>query len=196
MKKRSVGERKGDFLTFLEIIDVFTFYGIDVVLLAAATAVFTQLMKNSLFKRAEKKLFTFLPFVIGTLLYAIYAAVSNLSFFYLLDEFISVFEHGFSVGAVSTLIYILYEQFIRRKNVLSATESVISTLIEGYVPEDKLEAAAKSIAAAVKLNVTENGAARAQEILSGYAKAEINERDLQLLCKLIIKTLARLTVNK
>lgn len=177
-------------MTFIKIIDTFTFYGIDVILLAAATAALTQVLKITLFRRAKKKIVTFLPFALGIFLYACYAAVRNLSFFYLIDEYVSVLEHGISVGAVATLYYVLYEQFIREKNNLSASENVIATLIEGYVPADGVEEAAKAIAEAIERDVTGGGAKRAEEILSGFA--ETDEADVKLLSKLIIETLAHL----
>ena len=180
-------------MTFIEIIDTFTFYGIDVILLAAATALLTQLLKKTLFKRAQKKVVTFLPFVLGTILYAVYAAVRNLSICFVFAEYTSIIEHGISVGAAATLYYVLYEQFVRSDKGLSETEAVIATLIEGYVPTDKTEAAAKAVAEAIQKDVTGNGANRAKEILTEYSDGEINERDVQLLCKLIIETLAHIT---
>lgn len=181
-------------LSFIKIIDTFTFYGIDISLLATLTVLLTQLLKVTLFRRAQKKLVTFLPFIIGTFAYAVYAAVRNLSFCYLLDEYVSILEHGISVGAVSTLYYILYEQFVRRSN-LSETEKIISTLIEGYIPSEHVEKAAKAVAEAIERDVTGNGAKRAEEILTEYSGGEINERDVHLLSRLIIETLAHLTTK-
>ena len=167
----------------------------DVTLLALVTSVVTQVLKKTLFKRSQKKLVTFLPFILGTLFYAAYAAVRNLSLYYLVESYVSVLEHGISVGAVATLYYVLYEQFVRVKSNLSETERVISTLIEGYVPTDSVESAARAVAEAIERDVTGNGAVRAQEILSEYSDGGISERDLQLLCKLIIETLAHITTK-
>jgi len=180
-------------LTFIEIIDTFTFYGVDVALLAMLTAAATQLLKMTLFKNAKKKLVTFLPFMIGTLFYAVYAAVRNLSFFYIFEEYTAVLEHGISVGAAATLYYVLYEQFVREKSSLSATEKVISTLISGYVPADSLEKAAKTIAEALERDVTGDGASRAEEIIANFSNGDITENDIKLLSKLIIETIANLT---
>ncbi len=190
---RSVGERGRYNLTFIEIIDTFTFYGVDVALLAMLTAAATQLLKMTLFKNAKKKLVTFLPFMIGTLFYAVYAAVRNLSFFYIFEEYTAVLEHGISVGAAATLYYVLYEQFVREKSSLSATEKVISTLISGYVPADSLEKAAKTIAEALERDVTGDGASRAEEIIANFSNGDITENDIKLLSKLIIETIANLT---
>lgn len=180
-------------MTVLEIIDAFTFYGIDVILISVLCTFTVQLLKVTLFKKISKKIMTFLPFTIGTLLYAAYAAARNLSLAYFLQEYIDVLEHGVSVGALSTLIYVLYEQFVRvKKSGLTATESIISTLIEGYVPSDKLEEVAKRVAEAIQKDVTGNGSRRAAEILQEFGGEEISERDIQLLSRLIIETLAHI----
>lgn len=194
VKTRCVGRGEID-LTFIEIIDTFTFYGIDVTLLAAATALITQLMKKTLFSRAQKKIVTFLPFLTGIFLYAVYEGVRNMSVAYLFEEYTSIIEHGISVGTAATLYYVLYEQFVRKPNGLSETEKVVAALIEGYVPSDSIEAAAKAVAEAIGRDVTGNGAARAQEIIAGYADGEINEKDVVLLSKLIIETLAHMSTR-
>ena len=180
-------------MTVIEIIDAFTFYGIDVMLLAALTFAAVQLCKLTFLKRVNKKLITFLPFVLGTVFYAVYAGLKNMSFCYLLQNYVSVIEHGVSVGAASTLAYVLYEQFVREKKAgLSATEGVISALIEGYVPTNEVEEVAKSIAEAIAKDVTGCGAQRAAEILTANADEGITERDVQLLSKLIIEALAHI----
>lgn len=183
-------------MTFVEIIDAFTFYGADVLLLALVTVGIVQLVKITLFKKAQKKLLTFLPFIIGTVLYAVYAAIRHLSFIYLIEEYASVLEHGVSVGAAATLYYVLYEQFIREKKGLSEVEKVIATLIEQYIPKENVEKAAKAVAEAIERDVTGNGALRAKEILTEYSGGEISESDIQLLSRLIIEMLAHMTTTK
>lgn len=182
-------------MSLIQIFNTFTFYGIDISLLALLTTLLTQLIKKLIFRKANKKLVTFLPFILGTLFYAVYAGLRNLSLGYLLVEYVSILEHGISVGAIATLYYIMYEQFVRTKSNLSETEKVISALIEGYVPTDSLEAAAKAVAEVIARDVTGNGATRAKEILTEYSDGELNERDLQLLSKLIIETLAHMTTK-
>ena len=200
MKGRIVGrcadeKFKEGILTIIKIIDAFTFYGIDVVLLGALTAIVTQLLKISVFKKVKKKLLTFLPFILGTLFYAVYACVRDLSIQLLLTDYVQIIEHGISVGAVATLAYVLHEQFVREKTGTSQTEQIIATLLEGYVPTDSVEKAAKEVAAAIERDVTGNGAARAEEIIASYSEGEINERDIKLLTKLIIETLAHITAS-
>lgn len=184
---------KEEILTIIKIIDAFTFYGVDVLLLAALTAAVTQVLKISVLKKLKKKILTFLPFVLGTLFYAIYECVCNLSIRLLLTDYVTIIEHGISVGAVATLLYVLHEQFIREKKGCTQTEQVVATLLEGYVPTDSVEKAAKEVAAAIERDVTGNGAARAEEIIGMYCEGEITERDIKLLSKLIIETLAHIT---
>lgn len=190
MRKRKLKE---EILTIIKIIDAFTFYGVDVLLLAALTAAVTQVLKISVLKKLKKKILTFLPFVLGTLFYAIYECVCNLSIRLLLTDYVTIIEHGISVGAVATLLYVLHEQFIREKKGCTQTEQVVATLLEGYVPTDSVEKAAKEVAAAIERDVTGNGAARAEEIIGMYCEGEITERDIKLLSKLIIETLAHIT---
>lgn len=179
-------------MTIIKIIDTFTFYGLDVVALSVATCIVVQILKNTLFKRFNKKVRTFLPFIVGAILYACYAAVCELSFSYILDNFSLILEHGFAVGMLSTVLYVWYEQFVRENKNLSPAEGVISTLIEGYVPSDEVEATAKAIAEAISKDVLGDGAAKTAEILSSSTNEGITERDIKLLSKLIIETLAHL----
>lgn len=190
------GAQYKEIMSIIQIIDTFTFYGIDIIILALFTAVITQVLKKTVLKKVKKKLITFLPFGLGTLFYAVYAGIRNMSFYYLVNNYTSVLEHGLSVAAAATLTYVLYEQFVRDDGAkASATEKVISTLIEGYVPEASLSAAAKAVAEALERDVTGSGAARAEEIIAGYADGMTGEQDIKLLSKLIIETLAHMSVS-
>ena len=119
----------------------------------------------------------------------------NLSLYYLLEEYVYVLEHGISVGAVATLLYVLYEQFVRDKKTPNAAEGVISTLIEGYVPSNRVQEVTKLIADAIEKDVTGNGAERAAKILAENTEGAITEHDIRLLSGLIIETLAKINVK-
>lgn len=182
-------------MTVFEIIDAFTFYGLDVIALAAATCIFVQVLKVTLLKKLQKKAITFLPFVIGGLLYAGYSALINLSFKYVCDNYVAVLEHGFSVGALSTLIYVWYEQFLRGKKAEHAGASVVATLIEGYVPNDAVAATAEQIATAIERDVTGDGATKTCRILTENRLEDVTEEDVKMLSRLIIETLAHLSAS-
>lgn len=167
----------------------------DVITLAAATSILVQILKLTLLKNCQKKVITFLPFLIGTLLYAGYCALVHLSFRYVLDNHVSVAEHGFSVGALSTLIYVWYEQFVRNKAKGSAAAQVISTLIEEYVPKEELALIAEQIARAIEKDVTGDGAKKTADILAAHRLEEVTENDIKVLSRLIIETLAHISTS-
>jgi len=181
-------------MSIFQIIDAFTFYGLDVILLSALTSVTVQLLKKTVFKRCNNKIYTFLPFTFGVIYYAVYAGLRQMSFVYLIDNYVSILEHGFSVGALSTLLYVCYEQFLQTKKTEKATEGVIATLIAGYVPSDGCERVAKLIAEAIEKDVTGSGAKKTAEILAANQAEGVTENDVKLLAKLIIETLAHINV--
>ncbi len=146
-------------------------------------------------KNRKKKVVTFLPFLIGGVLYASYTALWHLSFKYVLDNYVGVMEHGFAVGALSTVVYVLYEQFVRDEKQTNPHEAVIATLIEGYVPSDGVESVAAEIASAIEKDVTGEGAKKTAEILAANSSEDVTEKDVKLLAKLIIETLAHLNVS-
>ena len=182
-------------MTVFEIIEAFTFYGFDIIALAVATSILVQIFKRTLLKNCQKKVITFLPFAIGALLYTGYCALVHLSFRYILDNHVSVLEHGFSVGALSTLIYVWYEQFVRNKNNGSAAVQVISTLIEAYVPKEELASIAEEIASAIQRDVTGDGAKKTADILAAHSLEEVTENDIKVLSRLIIETLAHISTS-
>ncbi len=177
-------------MTLLKIIDTFAFYGFDTVLLAAATCLIVQLLKVTLFKKRTKKVVTFLPFIVGSLLYAAYAALIHLDFFWVLDNYVAVLEGGLSVGTLATVTYVCYEQFIRGEKDTSATVGVIATLIDGFVPAAEVEKVAEEIAKVIEKDVTGDGAKKTAEILATNGVA--GENDIKVLARLIIETLAHM----
>lgn len=181
-------------MSIAKIINAFTYYGLDVALLGFLTAVSVEILKRTLLKKLQKKVITFLPFILGIVFYGTYRVIVTLGFNCLLTETAYIIESGVTVGGAATLAYVLYEQFVREKDCLSVTENVVKTLVEGYVPSDNVERVAKEIAAAIEKDVTGNGARKAAEILKENCP-DIDENSVKLLSKLIIETLAHITVS-
>ena len=179
-------------MTIIQIIDTFTFYGLDIIALAALTCGLVQVVKLTLLKNFPKTIVTFLPILFGTIFYAVYAGLCHWSVKWLLENYVTVLEHGFAVAALSTLIYVWYEQFVREKKYVSATQGVIATLIEGYVPSEQIEKTAKAICEAIEKDVTGNGVTRVADILNENREGDVSETDIKLLAKLIIETLAHM----
>ena len=183
-------------MNIIQIIDAFTFYGLDVILLATTNCALVQILKVTIFKKCQKKVVTFLPFFVGGALYAAYSALINLNFSYVVENYLSVLEHGFSVGALSTVVYVWYEQFVREKKSAGATAGVIKTLIDGYVPDDAAEKVAEEIARAIECDVLGDGAKKTADILAANSLEEVDEKDIALLSKLVIETLAHISTGK
>lgn len=182
-------------MSFIKLCDTFAFYGLDIALSAVLCCIIVQILKKTLFKRAQKKVLTLLPFLIGTVIYAVYGAATRMSFEYL-THFSELAEHGLAVGSLSTVMYVYYEQFVRNNSKNPVSEEVICALIEGYVPSDKVAEAAHEIADALLKDVTGGGADKALAILEGVCGEEVNENDLKLLSRLIIETLAQIAAGK
>ncbi len=183
-------------MTLIRIIDAFTFYGLDIIALSALTCILVQIAKVTFLKKFSKKIVTFMPAIIGTAVYAAYAGLINMSFEYLIQNYVDVLEHGFSIGALSTLVYVGYEQFIREKKTGSATQNVVETLIEGYIPDERLESTAQAICEALERDVTGSGAERIAAILNAERPQDVDEKDIKLLTRLIIETLAHINAVK
>lgn len=176
-------------MTIAEIIETFTFYGVDVILLALLTTVLIQLLKLVIPKSAAKKLLTFLPFLIGTVLYAGYFALREGSVRVLLTECAFVMEHGFSVGALSTVVYVVYEQFVRGDRHKTLSAAVCENLLTGYVSGD-IGAVAAEIASIVESDVTETALKKVRDKIAENAAEGIDERDIVLLSKAVLEALS------
>lgn len=178
-----------------EVVSVFSLYGVDVIILSVLTAILVQVLKITVFKNLRKKFYTFLPFIIGTLLYSIYAIIVNRGFAYFLENYSSICQNGVAVGTIATLIYVLFEQFLKKDTSQSLTESVISALISGHVLEEKMGEASKAIAETLKKEQNENqtNAAKVEEILNLYRNSDTTEGDIKTLSQLIVQAVDRIT---
>lgn len=176
-------------MSIFEMIAKFSFYGMDVMLMASLTCLTIQLLKVTVLRRVQRKIFTFLPFLLGTAMYAGYGVLVHRDFAWVMENYVTVCEHGFAIGTAATMLYVMYEQFIRQKTELTATEQMVATLLDGYVAESKVNEAAKKISAAIAHDEMGNGAEMVIEVLSSYVK-NAGDGELKLLAKLIIDTIA------
>lgn len=182
-------------MDYFSIIDNLTGYGADIAVISLVTCIIVQVLKRTLLKDCPKKVISFLPFVIGTILYAVFAAIAHLDISYLLTDLPYVCERGFTIGAIATALYVLYEQLIRERENATMTEALIAAIIEGYVPEDKTEEAARSVAEALESDLTGNGADITAQILKEYVSEDVSDLEIEAISKLIIQTLQSLSVT-
>ncbi len=179
-------------MTFEEICNIFACYGADTALLALLTVATVQLLKKTVFKNVQKKMLTFLPVALGIIFYAAYAAAVHASFYFLVENLTLIAEKGVGVGALATVYYVAYEQFVRGDLSLSGAENVIAELISGYVNEGTERDTATAVAKAVQRDVTGNGTAKTAEIISGNARENVSAREIQTLSRVIVECLAHM----
>ncbi|MBE7088494.1 MAG: hypothetical protein E7370_03115 [Clostridiales bacterium] len=181
---------------FYELISAFSLYGEEVILFAFLTTVAIQIAKNNLLKSVNKRLLTFMPFLIGTVIYAVYLYFS-FGIEYLLKNATAVFEHGIAVGTLSTFMYIIYEQFIRKTcPTLSISESLALSYISTYVKEELREDVAKKICEVVNSTTESEGVLLIKDLILQNAQTEILDDELIALCSLIYKSLISLSPIK
>lgn len=126
-------------MTYFEIMELFTYYGVDVAVLGIIASALTQILKTTLLKKAPNKVYTFLPFVLGLALYFAYAAFARCELFGSAEGVFYIAERGLSVGAAATMVYVIYEQFIRgSQNPENIKLLAVKALLEGYFEGDKL----------------------------------------------------------
>ncbi len=127
-------------MSFVQILSAFRLYGADVLLLALGVTLTVSLLKKTVFKRLPKKVFVFLPFLVGLVFYAGFRAIVTLSADPFTRDLAHTLEGGFACGCAATLYYVIYEQFIRGRSL-----SPLYPLLEGIVPQEAREEAAKSL---------------------------------------------------
>lgn len=158
-------------MSAIQYLSTFRLYGWDVLLLAGGVTLLTSLLKKTVLKNAPKKLFVFLPFALGIVLYAIYRALVTLSAEPFTTGLAATVEGGFACGCAATLYYVVYEQFFRKRPTADTGaadgagesetpdtgaaddadtdmgESIppVAPLLEGFVPEETRHTVARSL---------------------------------------------------
>ncbi len=177
-------------MTAIQYLGAFRYYGADVLLIAAAVTLLTALLKKTALKSCPKKLFVFLPFLIGTLLYASFRAIVTMSAAPFTEEFASTLEGGFSCGCAATLYYVVYEQFFRTKTDDGAT--ALSPLLEGYVPEEKRAEAELALLGGSENREGEELLSFVKETLQTYCEPALPDAELVALAALVTRFLTAL----
>lgn len=168
-------------MTVVQIVGALRLYGADVLLIALGVTLLTSLIKRTLLKNFSGKVYVFLPFAIGVLIYACYRMIITLSAAPLTEELLSTCEGGFACGSVATIYYVVYEQFLRR----GKTElSPLLPLLEGFVPEELKEAVADALIGGYKAVERENLPAFVLEALKSIVP-ELSDGDAELCSRLV-----------
>ncbi len=172
----------------IQYLSAFRLYGVDVLLLALGVTLVCSLLKKTVLKNIPKKALVFLPFLLGLVFFAVYRAIVTLSASPFTTQLGETFEGGFACGCASTLYYVVYEQFIRGKNV-----NPVYPLLEGFVPERKRKEAADALYALAD-KTEEELPALVRETLAHYCETP-TEEEMLALCALVEKYLLTLRIK-
>ena len=177
-------------MTALQFLNAFRTFGADVLLLALGVTLLTSLLKKTVMKNCNKKVFVFLPFAIGLVVYAAFAALVTLSADPFTKDLLLTVEKGFSCGLAATLYYILYEQFFRAPK--TAEPNPLYALLDGIVPDDKKAEAATALLAKSQGADEEQLPELIREALTPYAAPDLDELELSAAVLILTQYFAKL----
>lgn len=172
-------------MTILQYLSAFRLFGGDVLVLGLAVTIAVSVLKKTALKNAPKKLFVFLPFALGTIVFAAFRCLAELSAAPLASDLAATFEGGFACGCAATLYYVVYEQFLRVKqsaagnaeNAAAAAENAAAenTGSAENAPTDGARSAEETVRTLLKTFVSAETAEEAAKALSDGYKAMTKE---------------------
>lgn len=182
-------------MTILQYLSAFRLFGGDVLVLGLAVTIAVSVLKKTALKNAPKKLFVFLPFALGTIVFAAFRCLAELSAAPLTSDLAATFEGGFACGCAATLYYVVYEQFLRVKQSAAGSaenaaaaentgsaenaptdgarsaEETVRTLLKTFVSAETAEEAAKALSDGYKAMTKEAFGAFVSETIARFAPA-------------------------
>lgn len=170
-------------MTILQYLSAFRLFGGDVLVLGLAVTIAVSVLKKTALKNAPKKLFVFLPFALGTIVFAAFRCLAELSAAPLTSDLAATFEGGFACGCAATLYYVVYEQFLRVKqsaagnaeNAAAENTAAENTGSAENAPTDGAHSAEETVRTLLKTFVSAETAEEAAKALSDGYKAMTKE---------------------
>lgn len=175
-------------MSFFQIVSAFRLYSADVLLLAFGVTLLTSLLKKTVMKSCDRKIFVFLPFGIGLLVYAAFRMLAEWSVAPLTAEIFLTFEGGFGCGCAATLYYVVYEQFLRERK----TEANPLLPLLAFVPEDRRREAADALYRGSKDLAEADMVGYFMETLNTYSDPPMSEEELYAAAQLLAEYLLSL----
>lgn len=168
-------------MTIVQYLSAFRVYSMDALVLAFGVCICTSLLKKTVLKKCPKKVFVFLPFVLGFLFYAAFRAALTQSIAPFTEELNGTLEGGFACGCAATLYYVVYEQFFRTPASSAGGETYpVAALLSGVVPEEQIPAAAKRLTEGSAHVQKEDLFHFALETLRGYVSGDNPSSEAEL----------------
>ncbi|RXZ61872.1 hypothetical protein ESZ91_05655 [Candidatus Borkfalkia ceftriaxoniphila] len=120
-------------MEWLQIAAIFDKFGADVLALGALAYVLTLILKKTLLKKAPKKYLTFVPFLLGILLYAAFSFFTH----WQAPPVQETLQKGVAAGGAATVIHVVYEQFLRggAPTEISVRTDCVREILAGFFEE-------------------------------------------------------------
>ncbi len=166
-------------MSVIQLYGALARYGVDVLLLALGVTFLTSLLKKTVMKSVTRKVFVFLPFGLGILIYALYSILSRGGMCFTSEEIFTIVKRGFSTGCAATLYYVVYEQFLRGKFHLDPLLPLLAC-----VPEEKRSEASEAIRTACADAEGDLGEC-IRDVLATFADPPLSEEELTGLSELL-----------
>ena len=160
-------------MTAMQFLNVLRQYGADVLILAVGVSLITSLLKKTVLKNCPTKVYVFLPFLLGLLMYTAYRMAVTWSVVPVTEELRFTIESGLGCGSVATIYYVVYEQFFKK----GKTKLSLSPVLEGIVPDSVREEAADALLTGCKGLKAEELFAFVERTLARYASPSLSEAE-------------------
>lgn len=169
-------------MTMMQYLSTFRLYSAEVLLLAFGVTLVTSLLKKTVLKNVQSKVYVLLPFALGLAFYAVYRTIVTASLIPLSSEIGATFEGGFACGCAATLYYVIWEQFFRGNG---ESVSPLYPLLAGFVEETRRAEAANALYDGGSELDGEELNSFIAEVLREYVAETVTDGEFAALCKLI-----------
>lgn len=179
-------------MTIVHFLNAMEKYSANVLFLAFAVCLATSLLKKVISVKLKKYL-TFAPFILGCVAYGVYMFFTDKSYDIFTQQTVL---KGLQCGAVATIYYVMFEQFIRGKKSLigmnDAKQIAVAGMLKNIVTENYLY----SVSAFVTEQISNNSAdmpyctAVCLTAFAGKTLPGVTENDIAATVRLIAATLS------
>ena len=161
-------------------------FGLCKTVIAAISVAAAAIMEKTLLRNKGKNFYALLPFAVGIALGIIYCFARNGE-----ASLAEAISDGASSGAVATAVYAILKGFAGGDFEDVPIDSlIIEGLLAGYLPEEKLSAAAEECAVILREELTEEE--RFKKLCDGIITAadDISLAEAQMLAKIILNVIS------
>ncbi|MCD8040067.1 MAG: hypothetical protein LUF82_00920 [Clostridia bacterium] len=171
----------------VEILELFSRYGIDAALMAAVAAAITIALNRFVFSKLDlsdraERVIKLLPYALGILFYSIYSLACNSGINCFFENLADIAQQGIAVGTLSFVLCLLFNKITSKSKDDTCGVDAVAALIDGYICPDYADTAASLLCEAMESGNTES----VDGILKQYAADGVTEAELEVVKTLIL----------